>query len=153
MALLHDRRVRYVLAGGISSGTYYGVFWIGWLLTAGRVPYLALALAANITTALLTYPLYRQRVFRASVPVLRGLFRFYLTSLGGLAFMLAGLPVLVQVAHVPVLAAQAALLCAQPLINYQVLRLWAFHVRPPTPTCPDTDGQPVPPALTGGTPG
>ena len=67
--------------------------------------------------------------------------------------MLAGLPVLVQVAHVPVLAAQAALLCAQPLINYQVLRLWAFHVRPPTPTYPDTDGQPVPPALTGGTPG
>ena len=39
MALLHDRRVRYVLAGGISSGTYYGVFWIGWLLTAGGVPY------------------------------------------------------------------------------------------------------------------
>ena len=39
MALLHDRRVRYVLAGGVSSGTYYGVFWIGWLLTAGGVPY------------------------------------------------------------------------------------------------------------------
>ena len=34
MVLLHDRRVRYVLAGGVSSGTYYGVFWIGWLVTA-----------------------------------------------------------------------------------------------------------------------
>ena len=59
MALLHDRRVRYVLAGGVSSGTYYGVFWIGWLLTAGGVPYLALALAANITTAAGDFAVFR----------------------------------------------------------------------------------------------
>lgn len=144
-AVLRDRRVRYLLAGVVSSGTYYGLFWIGWLLLAGHLPYLGLAVAANIATAVLTYPLYRQRVFRSSVPVLPGFFRFYLTSLGGLAFILAGLPLLVEVVHVPVLAAQAAVLTVQPLINYQVLRLWAFRPRLPrrrvTPAAPPPSRQ------------
>jgi putative flippase GtrA len=132
LRLLRDRRVRYVAAGALSAGTYYGLFSLGWLALAGRLPYPGLVVLVNIATAMVTYPLYRQRVFGASGPFLSGFFRFYVTSLGGLAYFLLGLPLLVEVARVPVLPAQAAMLVALPLINYQVLRRWVFAARSKT---------------------
>ncbi|HYN94417.1 MAG TPA: GtrA family protein [Pilimelia sp.] len=126
-ALLNDRRVRYVLAGGVSSACYYGLFAAGWLLPAGRVPYLLVALAANVVTAVLTYPLYRRAVFRRTGPALAGFWRFYATCLWALAFTLAGLPLLVEVAGLPVLPAQALVIVAAPLLNYQIHRFWAFR--------------------------
>ncbi len=128
-AVRRDRRVRYVVAGALSSGTYYALFSLGWLALGGRVPYLGLVVLVNIVTAVLTYPLYRQRVFASSGPVLSGFFRYYVTSLAGVAFFFVGLPLLIEVAGVPVLVAQAGLLVALPLVNYQVFRRWAFRSR------------------------
>jgi putative flippase GtrA len=45
---------------------------------------------------------------------------------------LVGLPLLIEVAHVPVLISQAVLIVAVPLINYQVHRFWTFRHRPAT---------------------
>jgi putative flippase GtrA len=128
-AVLNDRRVRYVMTGGLGSAVYYGLFSLGWLLLSGQVPYLGLAILANFATGLVTYPLFRQRVFGATGPLLAGFLRFYLISLGGLAFSLLGLPLLVEVVRTPVLIAQAIILIVWPVVNYQVLKLWAFRKR------------------------
>jgi putative flippase GtrA len=125
-ALVADRRVRYLFAGGVAALVFYGVFSAGWLLAHGRVPYLALVLLANLVTAVTTYPLYRRGVFRSAGPWLPGFLRFYAVCFWSLVFNLVSLPLLVEVAHVPVLPAQAIVIVAAPLLNYQVNRFWTF---------------------------
>jgi putative flippase GtrA len=143
--LLDDRRVRYVLAGAGASAVYYMVFTVGWTVFAGRIPYLALATVANLVTAVVTYRLYREGVFRMgrsgedsnsrpddgprSGSGLGGFLRFYAICLWSLLVTLVGLPILVEVWKVPVLLAQALILVGSPALNYQVHRLWAFRRR------------------------
>lgn len=125
--LLADRRVRYLLAGGFAAALYYAVFTLAWLGLHGRVPYLVVAVAANLTTALPTYQVYRGLVFRSDGPWWGGFGRFYLLSLGSLLSITVGMPVLVEVAHLPVLLAQALVIVGSPLVNYQLGRRWAFR--------------------------
>jgi putative flippase GtrA len=121
-----DRRIRYLMVGGVAAVVFYGVFSAGWLLLAGRVPYLGMVLVANIVTAVSTYPLYRRKVF-AATGWLRGFLRFYVVCFGSLVFNLVSLPLLVEAAHVPVLLAQAIVIVVTPLVNYQVNRCWTFR--------------------------
>lgn len=125
--LLDDPRVRYLFAGGLAAVVYYAVFSGGWLLSGGRLPYLAMAVVANLVTAVTTFPVYRHVVFRASGPWLPAFLRFYVICFWSLVFTLGGLPLLVEVGNVAVLPAQAVLIVVSPLINYQVNRLWAFR--------------------------
>jgi putative flippase GtrA len=125
--LLNDRRIRYVIVGGIAAAVYYAIFTAGWLLSARQVPYLAMVLVANLGCAVLTYPLYRHGVFGASGGFLRGFLRFYVLCLGSLVFSFAGMPLLVEAAGVPVLVAQAVLIVVWPLFNYQLSKRWAFR--------------------------
>jgi putative flippase GtrA len=122
-----DRRVRYLFAGAVAAIVFYGSFAAGWLASAGQISYLLLTVLANLVTALSTYPLYRSVVFAARGPWVGGFVRFYLTCLGSLGFALAGMPVLVELAGVPVLAAQAILIVLVPLVNYQVNKYWTFR--------------------------
>jgi putative flippase GtrA len=129
LALLRDRRVRYVIVGGIAAGVYYVPFAAIWLLSGGRVPYLVDAVISNFICAVLTFPLYRGGVFGSNAPLLSSFLRFYLVCLWSLVFTLVGLPLLVEVAGVPVLLAQAILIVLNPLINYQVNKFWTFRSR------------------------
>lgn len=128
-ALFADRRIRYLLVGGVAAAVFYGAFSAGWLLLHGRVPYLAMVLVANVVTAVSTYPLYRRHVFASTGPWLRGFLRFYVVCFGSLVFNLVSLPLLVEVAHLPVLLAQAIVIVVTPLVNYQVNRCWTFRAR------------------------
>ena len=125
--LLRDRRVRYVVVGAVASAIYYGVFSAGWLLSSGRIPYLALAVVANFVCAVATYPLYRRRVFHSTGGGLSGFLRFYLICIWALVFALVGLPLLIELGHLPVLLAQAIIIVVSPLINYQMSKYWAFR--------------------------
>jgi putative flippase GtrA len=127
--VINDQRVRYLATGGITAVVYYAIFSAGWLLLHGRIPYLAMAVIANLLTAVLTYPIYRVAVFRATGPWLSGFARFYAVFVWGLVLSLGGLPLLVEVVHLNVLVAQAIILVASPLINYQLHKLWAFRHR------------------------
>ena len=127
--LARDRRMRYLVVGGVSAALYYTLFTAGWLLGRGGIPYLVVAVLANGATAALTYPLYRRGVWQATGPVLRGFLRFYAVTLWALGFTLVALPVLVEWVGLPVLLAQAIIIVANPLINYQLLRFWAFRHR------------------------
>jgi putative flippase GtrA len=126
-AVLGDRRFRYLLVGGVSAVVYYGLFSAGWLLSGGRIPYLAMAVIANFLCCVSTYPLYRRGVFGSTGAWLPGLVRFYVVCLWALVFSLVGLPLLIEVGHVPVLIAQAIIIVVSPVINYQISKYWAFR--------------------------
>jgi hypothetical protein len=109
------------------------VFAAGWLAGSGAIPYPLLALIANAVQAGLTYQLYRRGVWQVPGQGFRGFLRFYAGGLWALAFVLFGLPLLVEVVGVPVLLAQAILLVAIPLLNYQLQRFWTFRQRRAAP--------------------
>ncbi|WP_433211689.1 GtrA family protein [Dactylosporangium sp. CS-047395] len=125
--VLSDRRVRYVAVGGFSSAVYYALFTAIYLTTRDHLHYLAIPILANFGCALATYPLQRRWVFQSSGPVVSGFLKFYVICLWALAFTYAGLPLLVELAGVPVLIAQAVLIVTAPLINYQLSKFWAFR--------------------------
>jgi len=125
--LAGDRRVRYLCAGGAAAVMYDGAFTAGWTSLHRWLPYLLVALLANLITAVPTYQIYRRLVFRVDGSWWRGLARFSVMSLGSLLVITVGLPLLVEVAHVPVLPAQAIVIVGSPLVNYQLARLWAFR--------------------------
>lgn len=127
--LLADRRVRYLLVGGLASAIYYATFAGLWLVTAERVSYLLVAVAANLVSAVASYPVQRRVVFRAAGSWIGGFLRFYLLALWALLFMLGGLPLLVEAVHLDVLLAQAIIIVASPVINYQGSRRWVFNRR------------------------
>lgn len=128
-----DRRVRYLCTSGFSAALYYATFAAGWAVFPRAMPYLALALVANVVTALAVYPIHRLAVFRVGGSWLTGFLRFYALSLGGIGFMVGGLPLLVEVVHLHVLLAQALVIALLPLVNYQLSRVWVFRRRAPEP--------------------
>ena len=136
-----DRRVRYLFSGGVSAAVYYASFSTGWLVSGGHIPYLLLALMANIFTAVLTFPLYRKTFGGYDGPWLAGFARFYVICFWSLLVVLGGLPLLVEVFGVPVLLAQAVIIVVSPLVNYQLMRLWAFRSRALTRAAPGRWGR------------
>jgi putative flippase GtrA len=127
--LLADRRVRFLLSGGVAAVVFYGTFAGIWLFAEGHLPYLVVVLIANIVNAVVTYPIYRRLVFAASGSVIAGFFRFYAVSLWSLAYNFLALPALVEWVHLNVLVAQALVIVTGPLITYQLHRHWAFRHR------------------------
>jgi putative flippase GtrA len=125
--VLADRRVRYVAVGGVSSAVYYLLFAAIYLSTRHHLHYLAVPVLANLGCAIATYPLQRRWVFRSKGPVLSGFLKFYVICLWAMLFTYAGLPLLVELAGVPVLVAQAVLIVTAPLLNYQLSKFWAFR--------------------------
>jgi putative flippase GtrA len=127
--LASDQRVRYLCAGGVAAAVFYATFAAGWAFLSRWIPYLVIAVGANMITALATYPIYRRIVFRVAGPWLTGFLRFYVLCVGSLLVVFGGLPLLVEVVGLHVLVAQAIVLVGSPVINYQVGQLWAFRQR------------------------
>lgn len=138
--MLRDRRVRYLSVGALSAAVYYSLFTIGWLAGGGKIPYLVCALLAHFLAAILTYQLYRRGVWQTAPQGLRGFLKFYAVGLWALGFTLVGLPVLIEWVGLPVLLAQAIIVVANPLINYQLMRFWAFRHRADRPPSTSADG-------------
>jgi putative flippase GtrA len=111
---------------------YFGLFWLGWRLLEGALPYLAVTAMANLGTALIAYPAYRTFVFGSSTGWLRGFAKFYTVYLVGLVCSLLGMPLLIEVLGVPVLLAQAIMIATVPLVSYLLHRFWTFADNPRT---------------------
>lgn len=129
-ATRHGQRIAYLLAGAGTAGVYYGILVIGLLSLGEAVPYLLLAVFSHLLTALLVYPVYRRVVFPATGRNwLPGFLRFYAVGLGFLATSLVGLPILVELAGVPVMVAQALIILVSPPSSYVINRGWVFATR------------------------
>ncbi|MEV4106445.1 GtrA family protein [Nonomuraea sp. NPDC049695] len=123
-------RVAYLTGGGLTAVIYYGFFALGLHLLRDVVPYVCVAVVGHFITVVIVYPWYRLVVFPgADVSWLVGYLRFYAVGLSVLAFSIVGLPILSGLVGIPLLVAQALIICMTLSGSYVVHRMWTFRRR------------------------
>lgn len=118
--LLEDHRVRFLAVGGTNTVVGYTLFALfdQMLFVDLRYGYL-LSLVCSYALALtLAFNLYRRFVFKVKGQVVRDFVEFLGVNAVAVAANAALLPVLVEVAHLPRLVAQAVALVVTTLISY-----------------------------------
>lgn len=118
LRLFRDRRVAFLFVGVIN--TVVGFAWFALFdITVGRLwGYMVTLLFAHVASVLCAFVLYRRLVFRVRGHVWIDLARFemvYLTSLGINAVLL---PVLVELAHLQPIVAQALIVFVTTMVSY-----------------------------------
>ncbi len=125
---LLDRQVlRFVMVGVVNSVFGFSVFAVLQLTIGGRVHYLVVLLITHVVAVLEAYVLSRWLVFRVSGRWWRELARFWSVYLVALGVNLVALPLLVEIAHVPVLPAQAIVMLGTALGTYVAHRGFTFR--------------------------
>jgi putative flippase GtrA len=123
-------RITYLLAGAMTAVVYYALLGLALLVAGNAAPYLVLVVVSHFVTVVAVYPVYRLVVFRVSgVSWISGYLRFYVVGLSFLGASLAGLPLLVEVAGLPLMVAQGLIILASPPLSYLINRTWTFRVR------------------------
>lgn len=121
--VLGDKRIRFVLAGGLNTAFGFACF-VAYQHTVGtHWGYMWTLALTHVTSVLFAFATHRSFVFQVSGRLLADLWRFesvYLTALGLNAVLL---PSLVELGGVPVLVAQAAITCLNVLVS------WLGHSR------------------------
>lgn len=121
LRLIKDRRVAFLIVGGIN--TVVGFLWFAFFEFAvgqwlGDYGYMVTLLMAHIAAVLCAFVLYRRFVFRVRGHVWLDLVRFesvYLVSLGINAVLL---PLLVELAHLEPIVAQALIVFVTTIVSY-----------------------------------
>ncbi len=126
-ALSRAEGVRYAIVGLVNTVFGYGVFAVLELVVGSRLPYLAVLLVAHVVGVLNAFLLHRVVTFRVRGQLLLDLARFWSIHLVGLAINLVLLPVLVEVAGLPVLIAQAAVLLLVAIGSYAGHKRFSFR--------------------------
>ncbi|MDR8414576.1 GtrA family protein [Nonomuraea sp. 3-1Str] len=123
-------RLAYLAGGGGTAVIYYGILAAALPALGDRVPYLGLVVASHLVTVMIVYPWYRLVVFPGTGDGwLAGYLRFYAAGLSILTASLVGLPILVELAGLSVLPAQALIIAVTFLLSYALHRTWTFRGR------------------------
>lgn len=125
--LVRDQRVAFLLVGG--TNTVIGAVWFILFqhLVQQRFGYMAVLGCAHVASVLCAFVLYRTFVFRVRGHLWRDLGRFEVINLGALAFNVAMLPLLVEVAHFPVLASQLLIAAVTVVFSWFGHRNFSFR--------------------------
>jgi putative flippase GtrA len=133
LRVVRDQRVAFLIVGGVNTVIGFLCF-VGFLalLDQGVRPvppsrYLAALVCSHIVAVLIAFVLYRFAVFRVRGHVLADLWRFETVYLSALAVNFALLPVLVQLAHLPVLGAQALIVLVTSLMSWLGHKHFSFR--------------------------
>jgi putative flippase GtrA len=121
--VLADKRARFVLAGGLNTAFGFACFVFYQHVVGQHSGYMWSLALTHITSVLFAFGTHRTFVFQVSGGVLRDLARFeavYLTSLGTNAVLL---PTAVELADLPVIAAQALITVVGAVLS------WLGHSR------------------------
>ncbi|GAA2882506.1 hypothetical protein GCM10010517_45670 [Streptosporangium fragile] len=114
----------------MTAVVYYCLLGLGLAVTGNSVPYLFPVVVCHLITVVIVYPWYRLVVFRVSGESwVTGYLRFYVVGLSFLGASLAGLPLLVEFAGIPVMVAQGLIILASPPLSYAINRAWTFRDR------------------------
>ncbi|MEU8198227.1 GtrA family protein [Microbispora amethystogenes] len=129
-AALDRRRVLYLGSGAMSAGVYYAVLGVQLAALGRRVPYPVLLVTSQFVASVVVYPWYRLMVFRVSGSSwVLGHLRFYAVGLSFLAASVTGVPLMVELAGIPIMVAQALVIVVNVPLGYVVHRLWTFPSR------------------------
>lgn len=127
LRLVRDQRVAFLMVGGINTAVGTGWFIIFQQLLEDATGYIVVLLCAHVAAVLCAFVLYRRFVFRVTGHVWRDLGRFELVNLSALLFNLATLPLLVELAGLPVLPAQLVVTGATLVISFFGHRGFSFR--------------------------
>lgn len=129
-AALDRRRLLYLGGGALSAVVYYAILGAQLAALGHRVPYLLLLVTSQFVASVVVYPWYRLMVFRVSGSSwVLGHLRFYAVGLGFLAASVTGVPLLVELAGIPIMVAQALVIVVNVPLGYLAHRLWTFPSR------------------------
>jgi putative flippase GtrA len=128
--IIRDTRVLFLVVG--ATNTAIGMVWfvlfqytIG--AAVGEYGYLVTLGCAHVASVLCAFVLYRRFVFRVRGHVLRDLGRFELVYLVSIAINYALLPILVEFAQLPPIAAQALIVVVTTAISWFGHRGFSFR--------------------------
>ena len=126
LRMVHDQRVAFLIVGGINTVVGFACF-AGFLLILGKAHYLVALVCAHVVAVLIAFVLYRFAVFKVRGHVLADLWRFETVYLSALAVNLVVLPVLVELAHLPILLAQALIVLVTSLMSWVGHKHFSFR--------------------------
>lgn len=130
MRLIRDQRVVFLIVGVVNTAVGFGWFVL-FELTVGRLlggfGYLATLACAHVASVLCAFVLYRRFVFRVRGHVLRDLLRFEMVYLVSLGINFVALPLLVELAHLVPIAAQALIVFVTTLVSWFGHRGFSFR--------------------------
>lgn len=128
--LFRDERVRFLFVGGINTVFGYAVFAGLYLVAGQRIGYLGSLYISYVVGVSLAFVLHRRVTFRAHKmggnPVVDFL-RFASVYVVALAVNTVGLPLLVEVGHLPALGAQAIMVVVVTIISYVGHKYFSFR--------------------------
>ena len=131
LRVIRDKRVAFLVVGAINTVVGFLIF-AGFLVVIGQRwgkpwSYLATLVCAHIIGVLFAFVLYRYVVFRVRGHMLSDLWRFETVYLSALAVNFVLLPVLVELAHLPVLLAQALIVLVTSLMSWLGHKNYSFR--------------------------
>ena len=126
LRVVRDQRVAFLIVGAINTVVGYLCF-AGILTILGQRHYLAALACAHVVGVLFAFVLYRFVVFRVRGHLLADLWRFETVYLSALAVNFVLLPVLVELAHLPVLLAQALIVFVTSVMSWVGHKNYSFR--------------------------
>jgi putative flippase GtrA len=126
LRVVRDQRVAFLIVGGINTVVGFLCF-AGFLLLVGKQRYLVALLCAHVVAVLIAFVLYRFAVFKVRGHVLADLWRFETVYLSALAVNFVVLPMLVEIAHLPVLLAQALIVLVTSVMSWVGHKHYSFR--------------------------
>jgi putative flippase GtrA len=129
--LYGDERVRFLVVGGFNTALGYAIFAVLFLWAGSTIGYLACLYVQYAISVPLAFVLHRTITFRAQADgrVVVDFLRFCVVYLISLAVNTLALPVLVELVHLPPLAAQAIVVAVSTAFTYFGHKLFSFHRR------------------------
>jgi putative flippase GtrA len=129
LRVVRDQRVAFLAVGAVNTVVGYLCF-VAFLAILGQQRYLAALVCAYIVAVLIAFVLYRFVVFRVRGHVLADLWRFTTVYISALAVNFVLLPLLVEVAHLRVLLAQALIVLVTSLMSWVGHKHYSFRRAP-----------------------
>lgn len=131
LRVVRDQRAAFLLVGALNTGIGIGWFAV-FLVTVGQLwgqpwGYLAALACSHVLSVLCAFVLYRFVVFRVRGHVLADLWRFETVYLSALAVNVVLLPVLVEIAQLPVLLAQALIVVVTSVMSWVGHKHYTFR--------------------------
>lgn len=122
-----QRSLRYVGVGLWNTAIGYGLFALCYTLLSPQFNYLLIAILSHMMGVSQAFITHRRWVFRSQGPWLHEYLRYHLAHLGALGFGLITLPLLVELAALEPLTAQALIVVVTVIGSYFVHRHFTFR--------------------------
>jgi len=130
LTAIRDQRVAFLMVGAVNTGVGFIWFIVFQHVVGRRWGYLVALVFAHVASVLCAFVLYRYAVFRVRGHVLRDLARFETVYLSALAVNFLLLPLLVEIAHLNVLLAQALIVFVTSVMSWLGHKNFSFRRRP-----------------------